>query len=471
MTRPHRLLALAAVLALAGCDALAGDDLAAVSGTVVNAETSRPITGATVQIRSMGLEMRSDSVGAFVASLDIDSTAVLEVTAFKTGFRDTTVTTTVEPGRTLSLPALALTPTTGDDGTSGPAASITLAPRSSQSIGVSETGGTETASLVFVARDADDRPVDGANAVDITVSILRGPGGGEFLSPAAPATVRTDENGEASVTLTSGTKAGVVQIETRAAVGGREIRSQPITLVVHGGFPSPDHLSVGADQLNYPLLGTFGFEIPISALVGDRYANPVQPGTQVYFTSTSGVIGGSSETDASGRASVTLLTGNPSPPGGWITVSARTSGADGAPVEADARVLLTGRPQVSLETAGLELGTYRYVVSDGSGHPLAAGTQISVAVEGQNVVPRGDLDVSLVDEVRSGPGRTEFQFAVREDDPAGDPARVDEILIDVTGPNGSVRAHRVRGEAGARRPGVGVLTPGRPVVGTMPHER
>ena len=473
MVRTPRLLALAVVVALAGCDALGGDDPAVVSGTVVHAETSRPITGATVQVRPLGIEMASDSVGAFVASLALDSTTVVEVTAFKTGFRDTVLTTTVEPGQALTLPALALAPTTGDDGTSGPAASITLAPRSSQAVAVSEAGGTETASLVFVAKDADDRPVDGSHAVDIAVSILRGPGGGEFLSPAAPATVRTDENGEATVTLTSGQRAGVVQVETRATVGDREVRSQPITLVIHGGLPSQDHLTVGAELLNYPLLGTFGREVTISALVGDRYANPVQPGTQVYFTTDSGVIGGSSTTDAAGRASVALLTGNPAPPDGdgWVTVSARTSGADGEPIEADARVLLTGAPQVVLETDGLGLGTYRYTVSDGNGHPLAAGNQISVTVDGENVVARGALSTTLRDEVRPGPDRTAFQFTVSEDDPEGEePGRIDEILIEVTGPNGTVRAQRTRGE-GARRAGVGALVTGRPVVGRMPHER
>ena len=303
MARTPRLLVLAVVVALAGCDAFSGDDPAVVSGTVVNAETSRPLTGATVQVRPLGLEMASDSVGAFVASLEIDSTTVVEVTAFKTGFRDTVLTATVEPGQALTLPALALAPTTGDDGTSGPATSVTLSARTPQAVGVSEAGGDETASLVFVVLDADERPISTAHAVDLAVSIIQGPEGGESLSPAAPATVRTDENGEAVVTLTSGTKAGVVQVEAVATTAeGRAIRSQPITLVIHGGFPDQDHFTLSFDQLNNPALGIANYAVGANVLVGDQYANPVQVGTQVYFTATSGVVSGSAPTDASGVA-------------------------------------------------------------------------------------------------------------------------------------------------------------------------
>ena len=472
MAHTPRLLALAVVVALAGCDALAGDDAAVVTGTVVNAETSRPITGATVQIRPLGIEMVSDSVGAFTATVEADSAVVLEITAFKTGFEGTVTTTTVEPGQALSVPALELRPTTGDDGTSGPATSVTLSARTPQSIGVSEAGGDETAVLEFVVLDADEKPVDTAHAVDLAVKIIQGPGGGEFLSPAAPETVRTDEDGRAVVTLTSGRKAGVVQIEVQAtAGGGRTFRSQPITLAIHGGFPSQDHLSVVTAQKNHPALDVVGYEIDVTALVGDRYANPVQRGTQVYFTSTTGVIAGSGETQADGRARSVLVTGRPFPVGGALsTATARTSGVDGEPISAETVFLLSGRPQLTLVTAGTDLGTYDYTVSDQHGNPLAPGTTITVTVEGQNVKARGDVAVSLGDFVEPGPKTTAFQFSITVADPQSEDApRVDEIKIGVSGPNGSVSDSRVR-SGSARRSGAGGLAPGRTVVGKMPHE-
>ena len=443
MSRVSFLLAALAAASLAGCDAFGGDDSAVLTGTVVNAQTSRPLTGATVQVLGMNLEVESDSAGAYEAALEVDSTGTVTIVAFKTGYQADTVFASVEAGQALTVPALELMPTTGDDGTSGPAASITLAPRSSQSIGVSETGAQETAQLVFIARDADDRPVDNAHAVEIAVSIINGPGGGEFLSPAAPETVRTDENGEATVTLTSGTAAGVVQIETRATVGGREIRSQPITLAIHGGFPSQSHFSVYPEQLNHAVLGVVGANIPISVLVGDRYANPVQPGTQVYFTSNSGVIRGSAQTDADGRATVNLITGNPPPADGFITVTARTSGVNGERIESSTRVVTTSPPRLTLLTPGLDLGSYTYEVSDVYGNPLAPGSTYTVSVEGENVAVKSGATATMPDTQERGANRTRFQFTVGVDDPSSeDPARLDKIEISISSPNGNLSAAR-----------------------------
>jgi hypothetical protein len=47
--------------------------------------------------------------------------------------------------------------------------------------------------------------------------------------------------------------------------------------------------------------------------VGDRYGNPVPTGTAVYFSTSGGLIQGSSTTDDHGRASVDLITAAPLP--------------------------------------------------------------------------------------------------------------------------------------------------------------
>ena len=56
-----------------------------LTGTVVNAETSRPLTGATVQVLGMNLEVESDSVGGFEASFEVDSTDTVEIVARGSG--------------------------------------------------------------------------------------------------------------------------------------------------------------------------------------------------------------------------------------------------------------------------------------------------------------------------------------------------------------------------------------------------
>lgn len=444
-------LALLLVAVASGCDAIGGSDPVVLTGTVVNEDTNRPLVGATVQITTMDVEEVSDSTGTYSATFAADSTVTVQIVAFKTGYASDTRIVTVEPGQALTVPALALRPSEAGEGTSGPAASITLSPRSSSSVGVTGTGAVETGQLVFVALDADNKPVDAAHAVDISVAIIQGPGGGEFLSPAAPATRRTDENGEARVTLTSGTKAGVVQVETRATVEGRVLRSQPITLVIHGGFPDQAHFTLIPSKRNFAGAARFGITNEIGSLLGDRYGNPVRVGTQVYYTTDGGVIGGSSATDVGGRGSVVLTAANPLPPGDYATLRARTSGADGVAIETTVRVLFSGVPRIVLLTAGQELGTYRYRVSDPRNFPLAEGTAITVTVEGANVETRGNIGETLEDEIEPGSGRTDFQFTVRKTDPAL-PAAIDLIRIDVVGPNGTATGQR----PGNLRPGVSV---------------
>ncbi|HEX8387224.1 MAG TPA: hypothetical protein VF576_13620, partial [Rubricoccaceae bacterium] len=51
-----------------------------------------------------------------------------------------------------------------------------------------------------------------------------------------------------------------------------------------------------------------------------------------------------------------------------------------------------------------------------------------------------------------GPGNTDFQFTVRPETP-GEPAQIDQIMIDVSGPNGTATGLR----PGGLRPGASVV--------------
>ncbi len=131
------------------------------------------------------------------------------------------------------------------------------------------------------------------------------PSGGEYLYPAS---VESNALGRASVTLNTGTIAGVAQVIAEFTVNKIKVRSKPVLIAIHGGFPDPGHFAVAAPKLNYPEYGIIGFEIPFTAFVGDKYTNPVRQGTSVYFEATSGIIEGSNLTDDLGRSTVTLLT-------------------------------------------------------------------------------------------------------------------------------------------------------------------
>ena len=448
-----RLLGLLALvlLIIVGCDGIVDDNMATVRGEVVNALTNKPVVGATLQIPAMGKEWTSDSTGHFEYTMEVDSAATFEVVAFKTGYQSDGLRIQAVGGQSISIPAFRLMPATDapipGEG-SGPIASITLAERSSEAIGVTGGGSDETATLVFQALDAQGQPLTEDQAVDLGIRIANGPGGGEALSDA---TIRTDENGQAATTLTSGERSGVVQVEVTAEADGRTVRSNPITLVIHGGLPHIDAFSTATSAFNIPGWNRHGETTTISTIVADRYNNPVQPGTQVYFTTTGGVIGGSAVTDENGQASVTLTSANPRPfhpqfGVGYAEVTASTSDENQQTIEANANdgktvVLFSGEPTLSLDTPGLSLGTYQYSVDDINSNPLAAGTTITVEVEGENVETTGQTDVTLDDTLFGGAGKTFFTFSIRPEDEEKT-SRIDEIKIRAEGPNGTVEATR-----------------------------
>ena len=78
--------------------------------------------------------------------------------------------------------------------------------------------------------------------------------------------------------------------------------------------------------------------------------------------------------------------------------------------------------------------SFSYYVGDQNGNPLAAGTAITVGVEGDNVDSQGDINLTLPDTQSSG--WTQFNFLVY--DTQADTVLVNPVTIRVetTGPNG-----------------------------------
>ncbi|MDZ7680187.1 MAG: hypothetical protein U5J63_00410 [Fodinibius sp.] len=90
---------------------------------------------------------------------------------------------------------------------------ITLADNgiSNKQIGVINTGQTEQTQLTFQVTDSSGQALNADNRTEVKFSLGSSPGGNEDVYPK---TVTTDENGQATTTLTSGTEAGM-----RASVG------------------------------------------------------------------------------------------------------------------------------------------------------------------------------------------------------------------------------------------------------------
>ncbi|MFZ5515118.1 MAG: Ig-like domain-containing protein [Candidatus Zhuqueibacterota bacterium] len=418
--------------------------LVKINGLVLNSATDYPVENAIIKIAGVSPEIveMTDSLGQYSIELTVTASMDLNVIAFKESYVPDTTLVLAVPGRTIEVPAFRLSPTEETPNTSSEAASIMLLSQSAQSIGVHESGAAETAKLIFEVQDSSGSPVDLNHGVELTLSIGSGPGGGEFIFPTA---VRTSDQGLASVYVTSGTKAGVVQIIAEARVAEKVIRSKPVAMAIHGGLPDQNHFSLAADVINIPGYNIFGVTDLITAFVGDRYGNPVKEGTAVYFTTTGGIIQGSAATNELGQAHVNLVTAEPKPQhpvlgAGFATVTASTVDDAQQAILSEAIVLFSGLPMISIEPMAFNIPNggsqqFSYTVCDQNFNPLAAGTHISVTVEGEFVEARGSIDKTLQDT--QDRFWTHFSFSLADANADTVVAKTIYIKVNASGPNGS----------------------------------
>jgi hypothetical protein len=434
-----------------------------VSGVCVDASTSAFIAGVNVKGESVSdgiVTTTSDANGSFRVSFTVDSTGYGTLTLAKTSYRDTAITLSLKSGTVIAM-TVAMNPTSViNPGTSGgQAQTITFLGSSVQEVSVYGVGSKETAVLGWEVRDSVGLAIDASHAVTLNFSSTNGPNAGEYISPAS---VATNSIGQAYTTFNAGTKSGVVQVTASATVGSRTIVSSPVRLIINGGFPVQSHFSIAPTAHNFSALGWVGKSDAITVLVGDMYSNPVTPGTAVYFRSSAGVIQPSVFTNKDGFGSVNLYSGNPEPYGsyaasaygnGYHYVVARTLGQGGVVVE-DSTLILWSGPAIISNVSPLtfdipNMGSlgFNFRVADILGHPLAAGTIISVSAlippppsEGieQNQVSMifgSNGSVTLPDVIMPGSGTTDFTFILKDGSWGITDATPVNVVINVTGPN------------------------------------
>jgi len=436
-----------------GCDALSSDSsdesgVITLSGQVLNSETNNPIKNAFIRVFPYDLAFEATADGTYSFEVEIDSTMDLTVTASAEGYLNASLPVLALAGRTIEVPSFKLFQTAEEKATSGKASNIILLSQSQNSIGVRESGSVELSAMVFQLADSLGNPVVIDQSAEVHFRFGVQPGGGEFLSPAIGV---TDNNGEITVNLSAGTKAGVVQIVAEATVDGRVIRSQPVAVSIHGGMPDQTHFSLGPVKRNFPGLNALGLSNPMNIIVGDKYSNPVRVGSSVYFDTSHGIVEGSTTTDDQGQGSVNLISANPLPPDGIAHVRAYTADDQQGVVSSVSAVIFSGTPVITVNPGTARVNqTYSYTVTDYNGNPLAEGTSIIVEVDGTAIKAAGHTSVLLDDtsfagginyeNVVRGPGITEFTFRISEDvDPLNPEVPVVAIIsIAVTGPNGSL---------------------------------
>jgi hypothetical protein len=462
-----------------GCDVGGGNqNEVTISGRVLDA-SSTPVVEADVLFRftdDSGEEVerttQTDTTGQFSKTLELSETAEVSITVRDGGASAKKVRQVSPDAGAVSELEFRLSIGGEEDREPGRPTDILLQNQSTGTIRVQESGGASTARLTFQVVDSTGKAIGIDRAVDVNFRFGQQPGDATLT----PSTVRTNGQGQATVNVSSGKTAGVVQIVAQTErPDGSEFKSKPVSLTIHGGLPNKCHFSLAPDQFNFPGLSEFGVSNSINVFVGDKYGNPVVPGTAVYFSTNAGIIGGSAQTDDQGRGGVTLSSARPLPEGGVATIRAETVGTDDVNTVVDPDncpdpaetgnentifdtipVVFTGRPEIKVDPDSAELDqTYDLKVRDvQNGNPLSPGTSIQVEAEGTKVKAVGNTEVTLDDtavidstddgfgreDVVTGPGITSFTFRVVEDlevDEQGDP-KIETVTITVDGPNGSV---------------------------------
>lgn len=418
-----------------------------LSGQVVSKLTGVPIDSAQVWVNGLSgqLFFYTDNQGKFNQDISVTSSVNLTLVVAKMNYVTDSVNVYVSGNSDVTVPTIELEYKSTSSVPSGDPVSVFLLSQSTVSIGVKESGAEETARIVFVIQDSAGVSIDLEHSVDVSFRFGASPGGGESLSPIS---VKTNNSGQAAVNLTSGTKAGTVQIIAEINVGSKKITSLPVAIAIHGGLPDFDHFSIAPEKMNFPGYNIFGLMDPITAFVGDKYANPVRPLTSVYFTTTGGIIEGSIQTSSQGIGTSNLISSLPRPNHpvfgpGFATVTATTADQNSLNISRDIVVLFSGIPQMSASPSSFTIPeggiqAFNYTLSDQNLNPLAGGTSIKVTVDGEDVKAQGDVDIVLPDT--QSKSWTQFNFVVWD-------ALVDTIntftpvVISITsdGPNGKTQ--------------------------------
>lgn len=431
---------------------------ATLIGTVKDSRTSTPVNGAIVNLTQTNKNINeNDTTGidgsfSFIVNLGDTVTLAGTLTVTKSGYKQKVAQVSLQPGKPATIPDVAIDrdTTTGVGGGGGTtyANTIALIGTSETKLAVYGVGGTETAIITYEARDSLGFPIDIIHSDTVRFTLNPTGFGGAYISPTRAV---TNAAGRVAVTLNSGTVSGTVQVVAEMnRRGGGIIQSQPVRIVINAGLPDQAHFSVAPQLLNFAAYDWLGRTNTITAQIGDKYSNPVQPGTSIYFSTTGGIIQAAGFTSPNGQASVTLYSGNPRPRDptltpsslygdgtGYAWVRGSTIGQGGQIVSDSVLTLFSGRAQVNYSVLGPDINRICFLpageqsvyvkISDENGNPLTAGTSVSTSIDlvadSAAVVKTSGLPTAPFDDIIvRGPGRTDFYMRVY-DASAGGAAR------------------------------------------------
>lgn len=193
-------------------------------------------------------------------------------------------------------------------------------------IWVKETGNIDQTIISATVLGVNNEPL--GNDIKVKFYIMNSPGGGESIEPSSGSPSESNViptiNGIAQTTIRSGIRSGTIQIKA-VLVDFPDILSQTTNIVIRSG---PPYMWIDPNDANNVIPHTtlavdpgkhnVGFANPIQGInvsiyFGDKYNNPIEEGTAVYFTTTGGIITSDALTNDIGKASVILQNIHPFP--------------------------------------------------------------------------------------------------------------------------------------------------------------
>ena len=167
-------------------------------------------------------------------------------------------------------------------------------------------------------------------SVPVKFSIVTNPGdvGLGAVGATDPVLATTLSNGEASVSVFSGSIPGPVKVRAEL-VSDPVVFSESQNLTVASGPPSQRFMSLSTETFNIEGWDLDGASTQLTVRIADRQGNAVEDGTVINFTAEGGQVARSCATariDGISQCSVSFTTQNPRPVGGRVSVLAYTAG-------------------------------------------------------------------------------------------------------------------------------------------------
>jgi hypothetical protein len=189
------------------------------------------------------------------------------------------------------------------------------------------SGAADQAIVKFKVLSSVGTPLVG---VSVNFSILTNPGGVGLNSAGftGPVTFTSDSNGEASVSIFSGTIPGPVKVRAELAATP-SVFAVSQNLTVASGPPSQRFMSLSVETFNIEGWEIDGTSTQLTVRVADRQGNAVDDGTVINFTAEGGQVARSCATAriaGISQCSVNFVAQNPRPAGGRASVLAYTEG-------------------------------------------------------------------------------------------------------------------------------------------------